>query len=92
MIRLKVVKRRNKNVCERFAFKKIKQNTKTITDCWRGYIDLNWCGFRRYTVNHSVNFVDPEIPWIHTQNIERLWRSLKESINLKSNKMSNLKT
>ncbi len=27
MIRLKVVKRRNENVCERFAFKKIKNNT-----------------------------------------------------------------
>jgi hypothetical protein len=63
-----------------------------ITDYWRGYRDLNWCGFEHYSVNHSENFVDPDVPWIHTQNIERLWRSLKESINLESNKMSCLKT
>lgn len=31
-----------------------------------------------YTVNHSVNFVDLENRNIHTNNIERLWRSLKE--------------
>ncbi|KAM0684788.1 hypothetical protein COBT_004004, partial [Conglomerata obtusa] len=43
-------------------------------------------------VNHSENFVDPDVSWIHTQNIERLWRSLKQSINLKSIKISCLKT
>ena len=86
MIRLKIVKRRNKNVCERFAVEKICQNSTVITDYWRGYIDLNWCGFTHYSVNHSENFVDPDIPWVHTQNIENIWRSLKENINLKSNK------
>lgn len=92
MIRLKVVKKRNKNVCERFAITKITRNRKIISDMWPGYRDLNWCGFDHYSVNHSENFVDPNIPWVHTQHIERLWRSLKESINLKSNKLSSLKT
>jgi hypothetical protein len=92
MIRLKIVKRRNKNVCEKFARNKISQGTTIITDCWSGYRDLNWCGFDHHSVNHSENFVDPNIPWVHTQNIERLWRSLKESINLKSNKMKSLLT
>jgi hypothetical protein len=40
----------------------------------------------------TKNFVDPDIPWLHTQNIERLWRSMKEPISLKSNKLSSLKT
>ena len=29
------------------------------------------------TVNHSRNFLNPADPDIHTQNIERLWRSAK---------------
>lgn len=36
--------------------------------------------------------MDLDIPWVHTINIERLWRTLKKSINLKSNNCSCLKT
>lgn len=31
-------------------------------------------------INHSENFVHPIDDKIHTQNIERLWRDLKENI------------
>lgn len=30
-----------------------------------------------YTINHSINFVDPDSPEIHTQNIEGLWSRSK---------------
>ncbi|KAM0683392.1 hypothetical protein COBT_004057 [Conglomerata obtusa] len=33
MTRLKIVKKRNKNVCEKFAQTKISQNVEVITDC-----------------------------------------------------------
>ncbi|KAM0684766.1 hypothetical protein COBT_004026, partial [Conglomerata obtusa] len=41
MICLKIVRRRNKNVCDNFAVRKVSQNVKIITDCWSGYRDLN---------------------------------------------------
>ncbi|EFN82675.1 hypothetical protein EAI_02718, partial [Harpegnathos saltator] len=31
------------------------------------------------TVNHSYNFVDPDIG-AHTQNIERIWREVRSNI------------
>ena len=33
-----------------------------------------------YFINHSLDFVDPVQPWIHTNTIERQWRSLRTSI------------
>ncbi|XP_076545896.1 uncharacterized protein LOC143305596 [Osmia lignaria lignaria] len=46
------------------------------TDCWKGYQNLNRHGYIHKTVNHSENFVDPEIG-AYTQNIESSWRSLR---------------
>jgi len=37
-------------------------------------------GFEHFFVNHSLNFVDPIQSFIHTNNIERTWRSLRASI------------
>ncbi|KAM8718703.1 hypothetical protein ACLKA7_001421 [Drosophila subpalustris] len=51
------------------------------SDCWRAYNCLESEGFVHQTVNHSKNFVDPETQ-AHTQNIERLWRDMKEGIKI----------
>ena len=48
-------------------------------DGWRGYSQIAE-HYTLKTVNHSVNFVDPENPQIHTNNIERFWRTLKNEI------------
>ena len=37
-------------------------------------------GFEHYYVNHSITFVDPIQKFIHTNGIERIWRSLRASI------------
>ena len=56
----------------------VETGTRIITDMWRGYWHLNDFGFYHFTINHKYYFVDPIDRSIHTQNIERVWRSLKE--------------
>lgn len=57
----------------------IKDGTTIYSDCWKAYDRLDEDGFQHLTVNHSHNFVDPD-SGAHTQNIERLWRDMKERI------------
>ncbi|KYM95728.1 hypothetical protein ALC62_13634 [Cyphomyrmex costatus] len=50
------------------------------TDQWRAYRDLeNNNNYTHCTVNHSVNFVNPDTG-VHTQNIERVWRDMRANI------------
>ena len=52
-----------------------------ISDMWGGYMGLNELEgkpFEHYAINHNEHFVDVDRPWCHTNNIERLWRSVKE--------------
>ena len=58
--------------------KYIKPQSVIISDKWRAYNKLDQLGYVHKSVNHSDNFVDPEDPSVHTQNIERLWRDIKE--------------
>ena len=53
--------------------------TTIISDCWRSYDCLNEEDFEHLTVNHSLNFVDPETG-AHTQNIESLWWQIKHPL------------
>lgn len=51
-----------------------------LTDEWRAYRQaLPEFGYKHYTVNHSVEYVDADTG-CHTQYIERAWRSCKETI------------
>ncbi|RUS71147.1 hypothetical protein EGW08_021092 [Elysia chlorotica] len=47
------------------------------SDAFRSYHTLKDLGYTHCVVNHSKNFVDPEDPNVHTQNIERLWKDVK---------------
>lgn len=58
----------------------IRRGTVIISDQWRAYNTLSQLGYTHFTINHSQNFVDPVHGEIHTQNIERLWRDVKESV------------
>ena len=59
----------------------IKKGSVIISDCWKAYDGIPLVEGMDYThrkINHSENYVDPQDNSIHTQNIERLWRSMKE--------------
>lgn len=49
------------------------------SDCWKAYQKIDNKKYQHDVVNHSQNFVDPNTG-VHTQNIERLWRDIRESI------------
>ncbi|XP_071635498.1 uncharacterized protein [Temnothorax longispinosus] len=53
--------------------------TTIMSDCWKSYNCLNNEGFQHLTVNHSMNFVDPDTG-AHTQHIERVWREVRANI------------
>ena len=66
----------------------MKPGTTIITDSWKGYNDVKKY-FKHLVINHSKNFVDPKNKEIHTQKIERFWRTLKSF--LKNNTAHNYK-
>ena len=55
-------------------------DTTVFSDCWKAYHNLKDHFHQHNTVNHSVNFVDPDDPILHTNRIESTWRVLKKSI------------
>ena len=52
--------------------------TSIISDCWKGYINLEKYGYKHKTVNHSKEFVNEEGD--NTNKIEGHWRQLKASL------------
>ena len=64
----------------------VDQGSQIISDKAASYVTitgrshLEELGFEHYYINHSVEFVDPIQNFIHTNNIERSWRSLRASI------------
>ena len=59
--------------------RRIKAGTTIISDCWRSYDCLSEEDFKHLTVNHSLNFVNPD-NGAHTQNIENLWWQIKRKL------------
>ncbi|CEF60518.1 Transposase, ISXO2-like domain-containing protein [Strongyloides ratti] len=57
--------------------RRVAPETLIISDMWRGYSQVSASGYEHLKVNHKYNFVDP-LTNAHTQNIERVWRSVKE--------------
>lgn len=58
----------------------IRPSTTVCSDSWRAYNSLEEEGYRHWCVNHSISFIDPQSKDIHIQNVERLWRDVKEYI------------
>ena len=80
-----VVKNRSSNVLVDLVHRYIMPGSIIISDQRKGYSKLSEHGYNHYSVNHSKNWVDPEKKWVHTQNIERLWGSLKSIVPKKTN-------
>lgn len=51
-----------------------------ISDPWSDRPKLGDLGYIHYTVNRSKNFVDLPQSDVHTQNIQHLWKDLKDSV------------
>ena len=75
------VEKRDSDTLLRIIQEKIHPGTKIISDCWRAYNCLSERGYEHLTVNHSINFVDPN-NLAHTNNVERLWREAKSKVPL----------
>lgn len=84
---LKFVEKRNSETLTSIIVNSIEPGTTIITDCWRGYLNVECNGYFHYTVNHKYYFVSPENREVHTQKVERLWRTVKSYIpkNVRSN-------
>ena len=55
----------------------IRPGTTIMSDMWAAYGGIAAMGFQHLTVNHTLNFVDPQTG-VHTQSVERSWKSAKE--------------
>lgn len=58
----------------------IRQGSIIYSDSWGAYNSLANIGYTHFKINHSENFVDPQNPSVHTQNIERLWGIVKRRV------------
>ncbi|CAJ1071410.1 hypothetical protein AMEX_G12341 [Xyrichtys novacula] len=76
---LRLVERRSRATLVPLINRYIRRGSTIISDEWRAYNDLPQLGYRHYTVNHSVAYVNP-VTGAHTQHIERAWRTYKEKI------------
>ena len=73
------VPNRSSKTLLRVIQKWIKPDSTILSDCWKSYNCLYKKGFQHFTVNHKMNFVDPD-SGAHTQNIERCWRETRANI------------
>ena len=64
---LVTVPNREKEVLLPLIQQRIAPGTTIMSDCWKSYDCLSKEDFKHLTVNHSVNFIDPETG-CHTQN------------------------
>ena len=75
-----VVKDRKEETLLPILLDNILPDTIIISDQWKSYSKLYKHFSQHLTVNHSVEFVDPSDPRVHTNNIESQWRVLKRSV------------
>ena len=50
-----------------------------MSDMWKAYDSIKDEGYTHLTVNHNLNFVDPNTG-AHTQRIENIWWGVKRSM------------
>ncbi|XP_057183219.1 uncharacterized protein LOC130549894 [Triplophysa rosa] len=77
---LRLVERRGRRDLVPLIVHHVRTGSAIISDEWRAYKRcLPHLGYRHFTVNHSVSYVDPRTG-AHTQHIERAWRTYKEQV------------
>jgi hypothetical protein len=78
---MKIVERRNAQTLLQIVTNVCREGTKIYSDEWRAYNGLASVGFEHFTVNHSVNFINPE-NGVHTQHIESYWNRVKRKVKM----------
>lgn len=79
--KLVIVPNRSRDTLEPIIKHYILSGSHIISDQWAAYSFLNNDNEYTYSsVNHSQNFVSPENPQVHTQNIESSWLHCKNII------------
>ena len=73
------VERRDKDTLIPIICAQILPGTCVMSDMWKAYDCLQDEGYNHLTVNHSLNFVDPDTG-AHTQRIENTWWGIKRSM------------
>ena len=73
------VERRDKDTLLPIIRAHILPGTCVMSDMWKAYDCLQDEGYNHLTVNHSLNFVDPDTG-AHTQRIENTWWEIKRSM------------
>ncbi|KAM6997210.1 DNA mismatch repair protein Mlh1 [Tautogolabrus adspersus] len=88
---LRLVERRTRQELVPLIVHHVRTGSTILSDEWRAYRQaLPAFGYRHYTVNHSVAYVNA-VTGCHTQHIERAWRSYKETIGrLRGNRTEDL--
>ena len=78
---LTCVPNRTAETLEEIIVKFVEPGSTIISDCWRGYNTerLHYLGYSHETVNHSLNFCDPNTG-AHTNTIEGTWSAVKRSL------------
>jgi len=70
--------------------KHVKVQSKIYSDCFSIYVNnkkflteskLEQYGFIHQFINHKISFVNPIFTHIHTNTVERLWKTIKDHIN-----------
>ena len=86
-IRLFYVQNRKKKTLLPIIARNVNLGSTIISDKFASYLNirkdesyLDQNGFYHFWVNHSKQFVDSYQPFIHTNGIERSWRSLRNQI------------
>jgi len=79
-VKLAIVTGRDQVTINKFINDNIEPGSTLITEEWRRYSEYSTAGFWHVTINHSRYYVNPRDSSIHTNTIERLWRTLKERI------------
>lgn len=76
---LEVVPKRDGPTLYNIVNTRVRRGTQIYSDSWAGY-NLIRENYDTLSVNHRICFVDPVNRNIHTNNIERLWRTLKDDV------------